>query len=196
MKRAIFAVATLLTTILSFAPVASAQDHGQVGAFVDYLHVRATDSNFVGLGGRAAFNANRYVGFEAEMAYDFNRAFSETFAPTGTGSVTTVRSNLRILDGLFGPTFSTGHGPLRLFVTAKGGFIDFRFDPRPVTFGTFTSSVTSLRASNVDGVFYPGAGVEAFIGPVGLRLDVGDEIYFDSGAHNNLRVTFGPTIRF
>src|ERR1700680_1154559 len=134
MKRAIFALATLLATIACFAPLASAQDynHGQVGAFVDYLRLRDTDSNFVGLGGRAAFNVNRYVGFEADLAYDFNRAFSETFAPTGTGTVTTVRSNLRVLDGLFGPTLSTGHGPIRLFVTAKGGFIDFRFDPRPV----------------------------------------------------------------
>jgi hypothetical protein len=38
--------------------------------------------------------------------------------------------------------------------------------------------------------------VEGFVGPVGLRLEVGDDIYFDNGARNNLRVTFGPTIRF
>jgi hypothetical protein len=25
---------------------------------------------------------------------------------------------------------------------------------------------------------------------------VGDEIYFQSGAHNNLRITVGPSIRF
>jgi len=31
---------------------------------------------------------------------------------------------------------------------------------------------------------------------VGLRLEVGDDIYFDSGVRNNLRVSFGPTIRF
>jgi len=29
-----------------------------------------------------------------------------------------------------------------------------------------------------------------------LRLEVGDEIYFDDGTQNNLRVTFGPQIRF
>jgi hypothetical protein len=27
-------------------------------------------------------------------------------------------------------------------------------------------------------------------------VDVGDEIYFQNGAHNNLRITFGPSIRF
>ena len=34
------------------------------------------------------------------------------------------------------------------------------------------------------------------LGPIGFRLDVGDEIYFNDSAHHNLRVTFGPTIRF
>jgi hypothetical protein len=33
-------------------------------------------------------------------------------------------------------------------------------------------------------------------GAIGLRADVGDEIYFNNGTHNNLRVTFGPTFRF
>jgi hypothetical protein len=43
---------------------------------------------------------------------------------------------------------------------------------------------------------YPGAGVEGFWGPIGLRLEAGDEIYFDNGTRNNLKVTFGPTFRF
>ena len=43
---------------------------------------------------------------------------------------------------------------------------------------------------------FPGGGIEGFWGPIGLRLDVGDEIYMADGANNNLRVTFGPTIRF
>ena len=43
---------------------------------------------------------------------------------------------------------------------------------------------------------YPAAGVEAFAGPIGLRLEAGDDVYFHSGAHNNLRVTIGPQFRF
>jgi hypothetical protein len=43
---------------------------------------------------------------------------------------------------------------------------------------------------------YPGGGVEGFWGPIGLRLEAGDEIYFDNGTHNNLKVTFGPAFRF
>jgi hypothetical protein len=42
----------------------------------------------------------------------------------------------------------------------------------------------------------PGGGVETTLGPVGLRLDVGDEMYFSNGTHHNLKVMFGPYIRF
>ena len=45
-------------------------------------------------------------------------------------------------------------------------------------------------------VFYPGGGVEGHLGPVGLRLDVGDEMCFNDGTHHNLRVAFGPYVRF
>jgi hypothetical protein len=43
---------------------------------------------------------------------------------------------------------------------------------------------------------YPGAGVEASLGRVGLRFELGDEIYFNNGPHNNVRITFGPILRF
>jgi hypothetical protein len=43
---------------------------------------------------------------------------------------------------------------------------------------------------------YPAGGLEASLGPVGLRFELGDDIYFNSGAHNNLRITFGPILRF
>jgi hypothetical protein len=29
-----------------------------------------------------------------------------------------------------------------------------------------------------------------------LRLEAGDEIYLNNGAYNNLKVTFGPVVRF
>jgi hypothetical protein len=43
---------------------------------------------------------------------------------------------------------------------------------------------------------YPGGGLEGFVGPIGLRAEIGDDIYFKGGARNNLRVTFGPQFRF
>src|ERR1700722_16304742 len=121
--------------------------------------------------------------------------FSPRASDNTSGAITTTNSNLRVLHGLFGPKFQTS-GPVRVFVTVKGGFTNFRFDPTPASFDTFTSSVTNLRTSNVDAALYPGGGVEAFLGPIGLRLEVGDEIIFVNGAHNNWKVTFGPQLRF
>jgi hypothetical protein len=192
MKRIAFLI---LVAGMSLAPVARAQDHAEVGAFVDYFKLGETSTNFVGLGGRAAFNVARHVQIEAEMSYDFNRVFTEGFTDTTGGTVTTQNSNIRVLHGLFGPKFQTS-GPVRVFVTAKGGFTNFRFDPTPASFDTFTSSVNNLRASNVDAAFYPGGGVEAFFGPFGLRLEVGDEVVFVNGAHNNWKVSCGPQLRF
>jgi hypothetical protein len=195
MRRVLFVFSIL---IAGLAPFASAQEHGQVGVYADYLRLSQTRSNFGGLGGRLSVNTGRYLQLEGEMSYDFEQAFTEGFTDNSTipPTVTFQRSNLRILHGLFGPKLQTGHGPVRVFLTVKGGFMDFRLDPRPATFGTFTSSVTDLRARNVNGVLYPGGGLDAHLGPVGLRLDVGDEIYFNNGAHHNLRVAFGPMIRF
>jgi hypothetical protein len=78
----------------------------------------------------------------------------------------------------------------------KTGFINFRLDKRPATFSTFTSSVEDLRSENTRPVLYPGGGLTAYLGPLGFRLEIGDEIFFLDGAHSNLRVTFGPSIRF
>jgi hypothetical protein len=192
MKRIAFLI---LVAGMGLAPAARAQNHAEVGAFVDYFKLGETKSNFVGFGGRAAVNVARHVQIEAEMAYDFNQVFTEGFTDSLSGTVTTQNSNIRVLHGLFGPKIQTS-GPVRVFVTVKGGFTNFRFDPTPPSFSTFTSSVNNLRTNNVDAALYPGGGVEAFLGPIGLRLEVGDEIIFANGAHNNWKVTFGPQLRF
>jgi hypothetical protein len=130
------------------------------------------------------------------MNYDFAESFSEGFiGPAGT-TVGFSTSTLRILHGMIGPKLQTGGGAFRAFLTVKGGGDSFMFSSAPVTFSTFTSSVAGLRANSVVGVVYPGGGIEAYLGPIGLRIDAGDEIYFQNGAHNNLRITFGPSIRF
>ncbi|HEV2388943.1 MAG TPA: hypothetical protein VGS20_17000 [Candidatus Acidoferrales bacterium] len=192
MKR----VAWLILLAAGLVPVASAQDHGQIGIYGDYVRLSQTRTNMAGLGGRFAVNANPVLGLEAEMSYDFEQAFTEGFTNTATGSVTLQRSNVRLLQGLFGPKLQTPRGPLRAFLTVKGGFVNFRLDPRPATFATFASSVDNLRSKDVSGALYPGGGFEVHLGPLGLRLDVGDEIYFNNGAHHNLRLAFGPMIRF
>lgn len=165
MKRITFLI---IITCIGFVPIAHAQNHGEVGAFVEYFKLNQTGSNFAGLGARAAINAARHVQVEAEMSYDFNQVFTEGFTDTGTGTITTLGSNIKVL----------------------------RFDPRPASFSTFTSSVDNLRTNNVSAALYPGGGVEAFLGPIGLRVEVGDEIIFANEAHHNWKVSFGPQIRF
>jgi hypothetical protein len=194
MKR----VALLVTLAGCLAPLASAQDHVQVGAYGDYFRISQTGTKMAGLGGRAAFRVFSHVMLEAEMSYDFEQAFTEGFTDSSTSppAVTFQPSNLRVLHGLIGPKLVAGHGAIRPFLTVKGGFIHFGLDPRAVTTATVISSVDNLRSNNVSGTLYPGAGLEGHLGPVGLRLEAGDEIYFAGGTHHNPRLAFGPFIRF
>jgi hypothetical protein len=194
MKR----VAFLLFVAGCFAPFAAAQEgqHVQVGVFADYLRLGRTDTNFGGVGARLGFQAYKQLKFEAEMSYDFDQAFTEGFTNTSNGSVSIHRTGMRVLHGEFGPRLNIGRHRIQPFVTLKGGFIDFRLNNAPATVGTFFSSVNGLRADNVNGVFYPGGGLQGHLGPLGMRLDIGDEMYFNHGTHNNLRISFGPTFRF
>ena len=192
MKR----VALLLFLAGWLVPPASAQDHLQVGAYGDYFRISQTKTNLAGLGARVGYKVFSHVMLEGEMSYDFQQAFTEGFTNTTGGAVVFQNSNLKVLHGLFGPKIVAGHGAIRPFLMVKGGFVNFRLDPRPAGFAGFVSSVDNLRANNVSGTLYPGAGLEGRIGPVGLRLEAGDEIYFAGGAHHNPRVAFGPFIRF
>lgn len=179
-----------------------AQNHGEVGAYADYFRFSPTNSsaNFVGVGGRLSLNVRANLAFEGEMNYDFARNFTTTHQSTNSGGVTTTftKTSVRPLTGLFGPKLQLGTtGPFRAFVTGKMGFINFSTSNRSSNpTSTFAGSVTGVGGGGTHLAFYPGAGVEAFLGPVGFRLDVGDEIYLNNGTYNNLRVTFGPHIRF
>jgi hypothetical protein len=193
MKR----VALLLLCAGCLAPFAAAQENEhQVGVFADYFRPSQTHNNYGGLGARLSVTAFTVIKFEAQMSYDFNQVFTEGFTNTSTGTVTLSRSSMRILHGEFGPKLDLGHGRIRPFVTVKAGGIHFGLSNAPATVGTFFSSVDNLRRNNVSGVLYPGGGLEGHLGPLGLRLDVGDEIYFNNGAHHNLNMSIGPYFRF
>lgn len=194
MKRYLSSAVLLM---LFAAPALLAQqssDHVEVGAFAEYF--RMTDvtpnQNFLGVGGRVAFNVHPSIQLEAEMGYDFKRSYAQTF--TDGVSTEAVTSHLRILHGYFGPKFQTGSGPFRVFVTGKVGFENFSITNDNATAG-FTNSV-GLTNGTTRFAVYPGGGFEAFAGPIGVRAEVGDDIYFLDGAHNNLRVSLGPQFRF
>ena len=197
MKR--IAVMVVLALGVYLVPVAIAQNHGEIGVYADYLRPSPPDTNNFGVGGRVSVNVHPNVQLEGEMSYDFANSFTESFSiggtGPGTGVVRTSRTSVRTLHGLFGPKLQTGGGAVRLFGVLKGGFVHFDFDSRPATFGTFTSSVESLRSDNLQGVFYPGGGVEFFVSIIGIRAEAGDLMYFHDGAHHNVRVAVGPTLR-
>ncbi len=191
-------VGLLLVCLFLSVPMMLAQssdsDHAEVGIFAEYF--RFTDpgptTNYIGLGGRAAFNVHRSIQIEAEMGYDFERNYTITFS----NGVTTadVQSRLRTLHGFFGPKFQTGSGPFRIFVTGKVGFENFTVTNAGAPAG-FANAV-GLTSSATYFALYPGGGLEAFAGPIGVRAEIGDNIFFNNGMHNNLRISFGPQFRF
>jgi hypothetical protein len=180
--------------LICVAPALRAQDHAEVGVFADYFRLSDTSprENFAGIGARAAVNLHPSVQLEAEMAYDFKRNYTQTF--TNGVSDELVTSHVRTLHGFFGPKLQTGSGPFRVFVTGKVGFDNFSITNDNATTGF--RNVVGLTTGTTRFAVYPGAGFEAFAGPIGIRAEVGDDIYFWNGAHNNLRISLGPQLRF
>jgi hypothetical protein len=172
-------------------------DHATVGIFADYFRFDPSSSvkatNFIGLGARTGFNMSHHTSIEAELNYDFERNVTTVCHNCLNSTFTTSR--LRPVTGLFGPKFETP-GPFKFFVTGKVGFINFTQTNAAVTGGTFGNAVSGVGGAGTHFAVYPGAGVEGFWGPFGLRLEAGDEVYFSNGTFNNLRVSFGPQLRF
>lgn len=200
MKRFLMGLSAmfLLWPLVAVAQNDFTYNHAEVGVFGDFFRAHATNQNLFGVGGRLGFSVHPHVKLEVDGAYDFAHNYtSDITGICNSGTVNncgTTNVGLRATHFSFGPKFQLGtHGPIRAFVFAKGGFIRFGASFAPVTFGNFP---TGLQNRDVNGVFYPGGGIEAFAGWLGVRADIGDEIYFDRGANNNLRITFGPVIRF
>jgi len=174
-----------------------AQKRVEAGIFLDYLSISQTNTNNFGVGGRFGYRIHRNLMMEGELAYGYGINFGEAYRNVANGNITAIeRTSVGVTHGLFGPTLQPAKGGFRPFATMKGGFTDFRLSPSLLPFGNVVSTILGIRTSSLNVAIYPGGGVEASLGPVGLRLELGDEIYFNNGAHNNLRITFGPILRF
>ena len=174
-----------------------AQKRVEAGVFLDYLDVSQTSTSNFGLGARFGYRVHHDVMLEGELAYDYGINFDEAYRNLTSGNIGAIeRTSVGVTHGLFGPKLQPAGGGFRPFVTLKGGFMDFRLSPGLLPISNAVSTLLGLRTSNLNAAIYPAAGVEAAIGPVGLRFEVGDEVYFNNGAHNNLRLTFGPIVRF
>jgi len=196
MKRLAILSALVLCVTVIMAPAAKAQDdrnHGDFGVYFDYTRLQAASANMFGVGGRIGVNLAPAVVLEGEMAWDFER--SQTATITSGGITNTFRSNLRLIHGLFGPKFQTTKGPVRAFIVIKGGLLNFGVSG-PVTAGVFATQIGTIKDGDTNGVVYPGGGIEFNAGAFGLRLEAGDEIYFDNGANHNFKFMGGPQIRF
>lgn len=190
------AIITLLTILLCTS-VANAQSRMEAGAFLDYLGVSETQTPNLGLGARFGYRVHRYTMLEGELAYDYGVNFNELYVNVTNGKVAAIASSsIGVTDGLVGPMIEPARGHLRPFATVKAGFVDFRLSPSLLPYSSVVSSVLGIRSSNLNAALYPGGGAETSLGPLGLRLEFGDLMYFNRGAHNNLRITFGPIIRF
>lgn len=182
-----------------------AWDHGEVGVYGDLFRVApsgVTATNFLGLGARVGFNMGTYAALEAEMNYDFEQNYTNINVNNsggGSGTSTTYTASVRPITGLFGPKFQFGSsGPFRAFVEGKAGFIDFSTSCNAPAGSPscFSTSLQSFGGSSTHFAAFPGGGVEFFAGPLGLRVEAGDELWVNNGTYNNLRVTFAPTLRF
>lgn len=187
---------TLIALLLAAIPL-TAQSRVELGVFTDYLKVSQTSTNNFGLGGRFGYRVHRNIMLEAELAYDYGINFDEAYRNISNGNLSAIETtSIGVTHGLFGAMLQPAKGHLLPFATIKAGFMDFRLSPSLLPYSSVASAVFGLRTSNLNAALYPAAGAELSIGPVGLRLEAGDEIYFNNGAHNNLRMTFGPIVRF
>lgn len=184
-----------LATSVNAQTMDEEKERGQIGIFGEYFRFQGLEANMAGIGGRLSFNVHKNVQLEGEMSYLFRRGFTENFSNGVPGFLSSSPSSVRAVKGLFGPRFQMDRR-WKPFVTLKGGFFNTEFqdvDPGP----GFTSQINNLRRSNINGTLYPGAGLEGSVGWLGLRFDIGDEIIFNRRkANHNLRMTFGPFIRF
>jgi hypothetical protein len=100
---------TIILLLLA-APALLAQDHVEIGAFADYFRLDTTPvEDFVGIGGRAAVGIRPSIQLEAEVAYDFQRSYTQTYS-NGI-STELVNTKLRTLHGFLVRNSRRDRGP-------------------------------------------------------------------------------------
>jgi len=187
----VLALLMLATSSSSFA-----QKRVEAGVFIDYLNISETSTNNFGLGGRFGYRVHRDVMLEAELAYDYGINFDEAYLNIANGNITAIeRTSVGVTQGLFGPSSS----PQAWIPSLRNSQRRFReFPPKPQPAPLQRCGQRHLRPSQLQPECrnLSSSGSRGEPGPVGLRFELGDEIYFNNGTHNNPRVTFGPILKF
>ena len=178
-------------------PHVQAQGNNEVGIFAQYLHLKPASTG--GIGGRLSLLVTSGIQLEFEGAKDFkSQAFNGQFQDP-TGAIVTQKLTSDGYEFLAGPRFAV-HGKVPVFVSIRGGA--FRFTTHLPDLANFQPNTTppgvpiGFRFKGTTGVLYPSAGLEFGSSSAGLRFDVGDEILFNYGQRNNLKIEVGPVFRF
>jgi len=189
-----FATRVVLVGVLFliFCTVAEAQ-RAEAGFYGEYLGFSPAALGGPGIKGLLAINL--HIALEGEFAYEFNRTFNETtLDPSGATSV--IKSRMHATNLLAGVAFSKPSPKIRPFVTMKMGLLTINPSSLPAPLVSTNTILNDIRASHRNFAIFPAAGVEAYSGRWGFRLDIGDELYFLHGAKSNVRITFGPNYIF
>jgi hypothetical protein len=179
-----------------FISISGWAQHVEIGGFGSYgnFDIPRFPSTAVGVGGRLDVNVTPHFALEGEGSYDFKHPRVEIVS-TGTGGFDVSSLRLGVIHGNGGFKFQLKDGSFFLF--AKGGLLTFLPDVRTTTLiGSIASNAPRSGTGFSEAVFYPGGGIGFHAGPLGIRVDAGDEIFWDEGVKHNLRITFGPTVRF
>src|SRR5579863_10432449 len=158
MKKSVLCAVFAILMAVPAGLFAQSTDHFEAGAFVDYNRLEDINLNQYGLGGRIGFAVHPNVNLEAEGAYDFRRSTTADI-PT-TLPPTTYPANFRTLLGIAGVKIHTT-GPVRVFLTAKGGFVNCSV-VTPTHPAGFDTTINGITDGDTHPVFYPGGGLEAF----------------------------------
>ena len=100
---------------------------------------------------------------------------------------------MHLLHGELGPERELEHYWVGRSLVAKVGSDSFLLDACPATFDCLSSAIHPLHVNTVSSVFNRGGGLGGE--SVGVRLDLGDEMHFTAGKHNNFRMALGPFMR-
>jgi hypothetical protein len=176
------------------------EEHGEFGVYADYTRLtHANNANFWGPAASIGFNMNKWLQLEGNFGYQPAQTITFTGVST-TGGVTTTNaftSNIRLLEGMFGPKIQVPLGPFKAYAVLKGGFLNFNSSNPNGGAEGFSNAVNHIIGGDTNGVFYPGAGIELGMKHgIGIRGEVGDLMYFDNGANHNLKFMIGPTFRW
>jgi hypothetical protein len=193
----IFAFAAALTSV----PVCHGQDTGEIGFFAEYLGLKQASTG--GLGARFSISVLPGLQLEIEGAKDFRSQRFDAQFQDSSGMIVTTKMTTDGVEFLAGPRFRLSQR-IPFFVSLKGGIFHFNSflpdipntDPKQPNTTLPGIPLNGFTPKGTIGVFYPAIGMEFNSGPWGIRIDGGDEIFFNTGQRNNFKATVGPVFRF